>query len=332
MNFRFIALFVWLLHASIGSANAANVHLNDGSIIIGSIISLTDGEDLIVDTAHMDEVVIEWGSVDRILNTEVLDIELFDGKRYAGQLSRTGDDVEISGDSLLQISADDVYEIQEFAAGVWDGISADTSLGMNLVRGNNQVTQISFGMGVGFENQDFQTRLRGATILNEQVDAGDTRRTTLTGSYAHKYTNGWQAYGRLQYESDEQQGLDGRTLLAGAIGKRVHNQRRHRVEVFAGLALNSERFSGLATNETLEGLVGSSYRMRSFVDIDSTLLVFPSLEDSDRVRAQFDATLSFDLYSALDFQITVYDRYDSQPPVGNDKNDVGVTLGLSWDY
>ena len=308
------------------------MHLKDGSIVVGSIVRLTDGEDLIVDTAHMGEVVIAWGAVDQVLNTDALDIELFDGKRYAGKLSRTGDDVEISGDSLLRVSADDVYEIQEFATNVWDGLSADTRLGMNLVRGNNQVTQVSLGAGVGFENQDFQARLSGTTILNEQVDAGDTRRTTLTGFYAHKYTDGWQALGRLQFESDEQQDLDGRTLLAGGIGKRVHNERRHRVEVFAGLALNSERFSGLATSETLEGLVGSSYRMRSFVDIDTTLLVFPNLEDSDRIRTQFDATLNFDLYSALDFQITVYDRYDSQPPVGNEKNDTGMTLGLSWEY
>ena len=72
--------------------------------------------------------------------------------------------------------------------------------------------------------------------------------------------------------------------------------------------------------------------MRSFADIDTTLLVLPSLEESDRLRTQFDATVSFDLYSDLDFQITIYDRYDSQPPAGNEKNDTGVTLGLTWDY
>jgi hypothetical protein len=25
-------------------------------------------------------------------------------------------------------------------------------------------------------------------------------------------------------------------------------------------------------------------------------------------------------------------RYDSDPPAGNKKNDSGLTLGLSWDY
>jgi putative salt-induced outer membrane protein YdiY len=79
-------------------------------------------------------------------------------------------------------------------------------------------------------------------------------------------------------------------------------------------------------------LLETRYRMRSFADIDATLLVLPELEENDRVRVQFDASLSFDLYSDFDFKMTVYDRYDSQPPVANEKNDYGVTLGLSWSY
>lgn len=319
-----------LLFAAVGTSIAATVHLKDGSVIVGSILELNDGDDLIVDTEYMDEVVIEWDAVDRLSESGALDVELFDGRRFSGQLVRDGADISLSGNTGQEFTADEIYQIREFRADFWDGLSVDTNLGMNLVRGNNRVTQVSFGAGLGFENQSYETLLRGTSILNEQENAGDTRRTTLSGSYAHKYDDGWQAFGRMQFESDEQQGLDGRTLLAGGLGKRVQNSRRHRVELYAGLALNAERFEGLPDVETLEGLLGGTYRMRSFADLDATLLLLPSLEESNRLRAQFDAILSFDLYSDLDFLITVYDRYDSQPPVGNDKNDTGITLGLSW--
>lgn len=43
-----------------------------------------------------------------------------------------------------------------------------------------------------------------------------------------------------------------------------------------------------------------------------------------------EQTLSVDLIADLNFRLTFYDRYDSQPPVTNDKNDYGLTLGLSW--
>ena len=203
---------------------------------------------------------------------------------------------------------------------------------MNIVRGNNKVTQLSVGAGLGYDGQRFETSVRGTAIFNEQAGSEDTRRSTLIGSYTHRYSDRWQAIGSLQIETDEQQDLDSRTLLIGGVGKRVYNQRKHRLELFAGMALNSERFTGLARNETLEGLLGARYRMRSFADIDATLSVLPSLEQSDRVRVQLDASMSFDLYADLDFKITIYDRYDSQPPVGNENNDYGTTLGLSWSY
>ena len=316
----------------INTAYAAEVRLADGSVVIGSILRLENGEDLVIDTEHMDEVVIEWDSVTKLSDTKTVDIELFDGRRFSGKLQRDGSDVTLAGATTLQIAADDVFEIDEFNETFLDGFSADTDLGMNIVRGNNQVTQLSIGAGIGYDGQSFETSLRGTTIVNEQVDSEDTRRSTLTASYTHKFNDGWQALGSLRFEADEQQDLDGRTLLAGGIGKRVYNQRKHRLELYAGMALNSERFSGLPQNETLEGLIGSRYRMRSFADIDATLTVLPNLEEDDRVRVQFDASMSFDLYDDLDFKITVYDRYDSQPPADNEKNDSGVTLGLSWSY
>ncbi len=321
-----------LLLSCFGAANAASVHLKDGSIIVGSIIGLSDGDDLLLDTEHMDEVIIEWSSVTHVSDTEIVDVELFDGRRFAGTLRRDGESIEIDGESVIKVAADEVYWIEEYNETIWEGFSASTDLGMNIVRGNSRVTQVSIGAGLGYDDQNFEINLRGTTIVNEQVDAQDTRRSTLTGSYAHKYGGGWEAIGSLQFEADEQQDLDGRTLLAGGIGKRVYNRRKHRLELYAGMAINSERFSGLPKNETLEGLVGTRYRMRSFADIDATLSVFPNLEESDRVRVQFDASLSLDLYRDLDFKVTVYDRYDSRPPAGNDKDDYGATLGLSWSY
>ncbi|MDJ0794110.1 MAG: DUF481 domain-containing protein [Woeseiaceae bacterium] len=323
-----IALFL----GGIGTANAAEFELADGSIIFGSILRLENGEDLVVDTAHMDNVVIEWDSITRIRNTEIVDVELFDGSRLEGKLQRNGADVVLEGESTVRLAAGDIFEIDEYAETFWDGFSADTDLGMNIVRGNNQVTQLSIGAGLGYDGQRFETSFRASTIVNEQVESTDTRRSTATGSYTHKIKGGWRAIGSLQFEADEQQDLDGRTLLAGGFGKPVINQRRHRLILFSGLAVNQERFSGLPQNKSLEGLVGSIYRMRSFADIDASLTVFPNLEDEERVRVEFDASMSFDLYDDLDFKITVYDRFDSQPPADNEKNDSGITLGLSWSY
>ncbi|HSM32106.1 MAG TPA: DUF481 domain-containing protein [Woeseiaceae bacterium] len=318
-----------------GTATAAEVKLRDGSIVIGTILRLQDSEDLIVDTEHMDEVTIEWEAIREIRETQVIEVELFNGQRLFGQVVLDEKGVSIIGDeTTVTLPPDRIFAISEVNESFWEGLDVYTDVGMNLVRGNNEVTQLSFGAGIGYDGRDFETSLDATTIINQQTGAEELRRATLSGSYTYRLPRNWQASGLLQFESDDQQGLDLRTLVGGAIGNRVYNQRRMRIDLLAGLVVNSEEFEGQPRSETLEGLLGATYRLRSArdIDLDISLYVLPSLEQSDRLRMQFDSSLTIDLFADLDFKLTVYDRYDSQPPPGNDTNDSGLTLGLSWSY
>ena len=319
----------------VGAADAAVIHLRDGSVVIGTILSLANSEDLVVDTEYMDEVVIEWEAVERVQGTQVIEVELFNGERLFGEVAV--DEMGISiigGETTVTLPRDRVYSIAEVNDSFWEGLSLYTDVGMNVVRGNNEVTQLSLGAGVGYDGRDFETSVDATTIINEQTEGQDLRRATLAGSYTYRLPRNWQVSGLLQFESDDQQGLNLRTLVGGALGNRVYNQRRMRIDLHGGLVVNNEEFEGQPRNESLEGLLGSVFRLRSArgIDIDASLWVLPSLEQSDRVRLQFDGSLSIDLFADLDFKLTVYDRYDSQPPEGNDTNDTGVTLGLSWSY
>ncbi len=313
-------------------AGAAEVRLNDGSVVVGTILRLVDGEDLIVDTAYMDEVTIEWQAIEAITGTQVVDIVTYDDRRFIGTVVFGEGNVTIFADDETSVAPEDIFSIDELSDSFWDAVDAYTDLGMNIVRGNNQVTQLSFGGGVGYEGKDFETSLEASSIVNEQAETEDTRRTTFNASYSYFVNPKWQTSGFYQFESDEQQGLEGRTLLGGYVGHRLLNSRRHRFDIFAGVAVNSEKFEGLPREETPEGLVGAAYRLRSAVDLDTRFTLFPNLEESGRLRSQFDATLSVDLFRDLDFKVTAYNRYDSDPPEGNDKNDTGLTVGLSWEY
>jgi len=328
---RRVAILMIMVSGGLEAA-AAEFHLKDGSIVVGSIISLVDGEDLIVDTAHMDEVTIEWEAIDEIRGTQAVDVVTYDNRRFIGTVVFDEGNIRISGEDQAEVAPADVFSIDELKDGFWDAVDVYTDLGINIVRGNNQVTQLSFGGGVGYEGKNFETAIDATSIINEQTDTTDTRRNTLTFYYTHDLTPRWQTSGFYQFESDEQQGLEGRSLLGGYVGNRLLNSRRQRFDLYAGFAINSEQFEDLPQTETPEGLVGVAYRRRAAADIDASLTLFPNLEESGRLRAQFDASMSFDLFSDLDFKITGYNRYDSDPPEGNEKNDSGITLGLSWEY
>ena len=313
-------------------ANAVEIHLKDGSIVYGEILELVDGEDLVVDTEYMDEVTIEWDSVVRVSGTQVVEVELFDGRREVGAVSVGEDGVSITGVQAVNVDPSEVFEMSDANETFSEALQAHTDLGMNIVRGNNRTTQVHFSGGVGYEASGFDASIGATMIVNEQTAAEDTRRVEVDASYTYKLGNNWNLRGLYQFESDEKQNLEDRSLYGGAIERRIVNQRRHRVELYGGLALNSEKFTGTPRSQTPEGVLGARYRLRWAADADLAVTVFPNLEDSDRVRTQFDGSLSFDLQSDLDFKITVFNRYDSQPLPGNEKNDTGLTLGLSWEY
>ena len=314
------------------TADGAEVYLNDGTTVVGDILELTFGEDLTVDTEYMDEVVIEWDAVLQIRDTQILDIVAYDGRRFIGTIEFDGDEIVVSGQDAARLSPEEVFSIEEYNETFTESLSAYADLGMNIVRGNNTVTQLSFGAGVGYDAENFETGVDGTTIINEQTNAENTRRSTLAAIYTYKFGSFWRASALYQFESDEQQGLDGRSLIGAALGRSVLNSRTQRLDLFAGVANNLEDFEGEPSVDSMEGILGSRYRLRSFADFDASLIVFPSLDGGDRYRVQFDASLSFDLFSDLDFKTTFYDRYDRRPPAGNEKNDYGVTVGLSWSY
>ena len=318
----------------LSAVNAAEVYLKDGSVVIGTIKSLEDGEDLDVDTEHMNVVTIEWDAIDEIRGTRTVDVELFDGRRILGKIVLNADGLSVIGEDTQIVQLAEVFAIDEINDTFWEALDVYTDLGMNIIRGNNQVTQVSFGGGIGYNARNFEVSIDGTTIINEQTDAQDTRRATLSALYTHKLDNNWIGSGLLQFERDDQQGLNGRSLFGGALGRRIYNRRGMRLELFAGLALNSEDFEGEPRSETPEGLLGAAYRLRAArgIDFDASLIVFPNLETSGRVRTQFDSSLSIDLFADFDFKLTFYDRYDSDPPVGNEKNDYGLTVGLSWSH
>jgi hypothetical protein len=105
------------------------------------------------------------------------------------------------------LSPKDIFSIEEYNETFADSLGAYTDLGMNIVRGNNTVTQLSFGAGVSYDAEDFEAHIDGTTIINEQTNTESTRRSTLAANYTHKLGSLWGATGLYQFESDEQQGL-----------------------------------------------------------------------------------------------------------------------------
>ena len=84
MRFWLAILLIFLLGHD---AKGAEFQLQDGTIVIGTIVRLVDGEDLVVDTEYMDEVTIDWDAIVSVRGTQLVEVELFDGRREIGTVA-----------------------------------------------------------------------------------------------------------------------------------------------------------------------------------------------------------------------------------------------------
>ena len=72
------------------------------------------------------------------------------------------------------------------------------------------------------------------------------------------------------------------------------------------------------------------YPKRNF---DFSIMVFPSLSDWGRLRANAKAKVRQELFKDFLATISLYDTYDSRPPVEDvASNDIGVTFSIGWTF
>ncbi len=95
------------------------------------------------------------------------------------------------------------------------------------------------------------------------------------------------------------------------------------------------RIHGARVPNSAEGLLGTRFSWFTFGnfenDLTSSLLVYPSLTESGRVRVDFDISYRQDLFGDLYLRFSFYDQYDSEPPPGANDNDYGTNLAVGWD-
>ena len=135
-------------------------------------------------------------------------------------------------------------------------------------------------------------------------------------------------------EFDEFQNLDLRFAPAWGFGFKAVNSERTKFDVFGGASLNREFFSTGLNRTSGEGLFGEefSFQYSSFESLQQKLSVYPNLSDVGVFRVSFDTTADTRVNRWLSWQVSLSDRYLSNPVTGRKKNDVLLTTGLRINF
>jgi putative salt-induced outer membrane protein YdiY len=307
----------------------------------------SDGSNLLVKTDLLGDVSVDLSNITNIVSDQPLYITLADGRTVAGVLTVSEDKAElrVANTNALSIRRSDIRVIRSEAEHVayekslnpgWlEGWSGGADIGLALTSGNSDTTNLAIGLAMTRATTGDKTSIYGASVYSRDSTSGESRTVanTVRGGvrYDRDINKRWFGYGFTDLEHNGLQALTLRFVLGGGIGYHAIRNERTQLDLLGGLAWNREYFKGdFNDRSSAEAQVGQtlSHRFSSRVSLNEQLFVFPNLTNGGEYRINFDTALVTDISRRIGWQITVSDRYLSNPPFGFEKNDLLLTTGL----
>ncbi len=349
-NIFSVALMCVLTALSFQTVFADQIILKNGDRLTGKIVK-KDGDNIVIQTNAAGTVTILWSAVASIIADEPVNVELSDGQRLKGTVATIDDEkievvtrdagaLEVDRESIQVVrneAEQSAYEAEQDRllnpgfADLWTG-SAD--VGLSLTSGNSDTRSFTLGARATRET----TRDKIGVYANAIQASNSTSGTSVTtaeavwfgGRYDVNVSRKTFVFGSADFEYDKPQQLDFRTVFGAGFGYRAIRNEKTALDVFGGGAFNREYFSDGTRRNSAEALIGEElrYKLASRTDLEQRFVLYPNLSRTGSFRATFDATVVTQISDWLGWQVSVGDRFNSDPLAGSEKNDFLFTTGL----
>jgi hypothetical protein len=334
----FLFLLLVCLSQPAHAAKTDIVFLKNGDRITGEVKSLYRGK-LEFLTDGLGTVYIEWADIQNIISKTGQAIEITDGQRFYGTLSKPESDSMLALDTQLGtvgVATDDVIMMYPVEANFWDRLDLDIEFGLSWDKGSN-VGRYNLGIEAEYRRPQSRTLARFNTEITTQDSADQTERTNLNlGHNIFKANKRYHSY-FTGLERNDQLGLDLRALLGAAYGWAPVRSQKNWFMMGAGMNINREIPTNGEQQTNLEAVFLLNYEYFKYSTpertFDTQLVVFPSITDWGRWRANFDTDFRWELVNDLYWVLSFYASYDSAPISENAAtSDYGVTSSLGYKF
>jgi hypothetical protein len=321
------------------------VVMQNGDRFTGEIKGLERGELLFKSDYMIDSVHLDWKRVKELKSKDTYIVTLKNGTRVIGQIAQAGDAAGEefqaiagggTGGGTVRVKPPEVIGIQQREANFWHQLTGSVNYGFSF-SADNSSTNSSLGATVAYNAAENSVYLGTTSQFDSQSTTTNTNRFTFDSRYGHQFAERWLAGGIVSLLKSNQQELDLRSSYGGFIGRKLVQTDRTSLLLLGGAAYTHERYfpqagTAPASNaESLAGLTFSTFRFKT-VDINSQILVFPSLSDPGRVRMASQSNLEIELFRNFVWIFQFYENFDSRPPVVAPRNDLGVTTSVGWKF
>ena len=328
---------------------ADQLRLKNGDRLTGQIVK-SDGKALKLKTEYAGDLTVSLDAIEEIISDQPLYLTLNDGKTVFGIVStRNGSyEVETNGGSKVAVEHNSIRTIRSASEQtayerllrpgwleLWSGVA---DFGFSMTTGNTKTKTVTLGANMARETGRDKTVLYAALInaKNRKDDVSETTANAIRGGgrYEINLTNRLSGFGFADFEHNEIQLLDMRTVLGGGLGYYIKKGERAQLQIFGGGAYNRENFSGGLRRNSAEALVGEdlTFRLSNRVSLKERLQFFPNLTERGEYRATLDSGVVTKMTNWLNWQVILSDRYLSNSVPGSKNNDLLFTTGVSLNF
>ncbi len=360
MNTRLFLLMA-ILCLLCGAALADTVTLKNGDRLSGKIVK-ADGKTLTIKTEFAGVVTLDFAAITAITSDEPLNLTLRDGQKVIGRLAAAGDDkieVETADTGKVTLARETIATVrskEEEAAyqaelarlrnpGLMDLWAGSADFGLALAGGNAKTSTFTMGIGAARVTPRDKISIYAAALRASNSTSG-TKLTTANAArggvrYDVNLSGRWFAFGSADFDFDEFQLIDFRSVFGGGGGYHAIKNERTVLDLFAGGAYNKTYFGADQKNNraafntnSAEVLFGEelAYKLSGRTSLTQRAVLFPNLSQTGEYRFNFDTTAATALTKYLSWQITFSDRYLSNPAFGRKSNDTLLTTGIQVNF
>ncbi|MBL8172400.1 MAG: DUF481 domain-containing protein [Acidobacteria bacterium] len=346
-------LFLFLCLVWIGVANevlADELKLKNGDRLTGSIVK-ADGKTITLKTDYAGVITVSTEAVAEVTSQEPLYVALSDGKTLVGKVASSGgkyevetkDAAKVSGDmSAVQVirSPAEQAAYEKMLAPSWlDLWNGGLDFGYSLTTGNTRTNTLALGSNLSRQTRRDKTSLYAAYINAKNKTKGGVSETTANairggGRYEINVSNRATAFGFADFEYNQIQLLDLRSVLGGGMGYYAVKNERAQLQVFGGGAYNRENFSTGLRRNSGEIFVGEDLllKLSDRVLFKERFQLFPNMTNRGEYRHTLDASLTTKLTRWMTWNFTASNRFISNPPPNSKNNDLLLTTGIGVTF
>lgn len=332
---------------------ADQITLKNGDRITGSIVK-ADTKELVIKTESAAEVKVQWAAVTAISADGPVYVGLSDGQTVAGAISTANGQLQIRTQAAgtvntamtavtsLRNQAEQTAhetEVQRLQnprmIDLWTGF---LDMGFAATKGNASTQTFTLSTRADRATSRDKIGVYYTSIFSSNTTAG-TNLTTANSKrggvvYDVNFDKKWFGWGSVDLESDQFQNLDLRFVPQGGAGHHSINTDVTKLDFRVGVSGNREFFSTGLKRNSAEIVMGEDFT-HSFsktTSIQEKIRFYPNVSNSGNYRLNFDTTFSTALAKWLSWQVTISDRYLSNPVPGRKTNDILYSTGVRLSF